>query len=112
MVQGKRNSVVFEPVTVYYRDIETDMVYIDMNLLKEGTVLLKPDSGDTCTLKEKDSLSGVYNINKGYAVFRPVNILCESEEYYIISNGNDYGLSNYDHIALDCDTVRDNDIVF
>ncbi len=112
MVQGRRNSVVFEPVTVYYRDIETDMVYIDMNLLKEGTVLLKPDSGDTCTLKEKDSLSGVYNINKGYAVFRPVNILCESEEYYIISNGNDYGLSNYDHIALDCDTVRDNDIVF
>ena len=69
-------------------------------------------SDDTYTLDKTASLSGVYNINKGYAVFRQVKILCESEEYYIISNGNDYGLSNYDHIALDSDTVRDNDIIF
>ena len=75
-------------------------------------MLVKPDSNDTCILKETASLSGVYNVNKGYAVFRQVNILCESEEYYIISNGNDYGLSNYDRIALDCDTIRDNGIVF
>ncbi|MDO4312890.1 MAG: hypothetical protein Q4C52_07380, partial [Eubacteriales bacterium] len=95
-----------------YRDIDTDMVYIDTNAFKEGTVLLKPDSGDTYTLKETKSLSGVYNINKGYAVFRQIDILCESEEYYIISTGNDYGLSNYDHIALDSDTVLENDIVF
>lgn len=112
LVQKRKNSVEFEPVTVYYRDIETDMVYIDINRFKEGTVLVKPDSNDTCILKETASLSGVYNVNKGYAVFRQVNILCESEEYYIISNGNDYGLSNYDRIALDCDTIRDNEIVF
>ena len=112
LVQKRKNTVEFEPVTVYYRDIETDMVYIDINSFKEGTVLVKPDSNDTCILKETASLSGVYNVNKGYAVFRQVNILCESEEYYIISNGNDYGLSNYDRIALDCDTIRDNGIVF
>ena len=112
MVQGRRNSIEFVPVTVYYRDIDTDLVYIDMNNFKKETVLKKPDSSDTLTLKEKASLSGVYNVNKGYAIFRQVNILCESEEYYIISNGNDYGLSNYDHIALDSDTVRDNEIVF
>lgn len=112
LVQGRRNTVEFVPVTVYYRDIDTDMVYIDMNNFKKETVLKKPDSGDTLTLKETASLSGVYNVNKGYAMFRQVNILCESEEYYIISNGNDYGLSNYDHIALDSDSVRDNEIVF
>lgn len=112
LVQGRKNSVEFEPVTVYYRDIETDMAYIDVKSFEEGTVLVKPDSDDTCTLKETALLPGAYNVNKGYAVFRQVNILCESEEYYIISNGSDYGLSNYDHIALDCDTVRDNEIVF
>ncbi len=112
LVRGRRNSVKFEPAAVYYRDIETDMAYINVKNFKKGTVLVKPDSDDTYTLDKTASLSGVYNINKGYAVFRQVKILCESEEYYIISNGNDYGLSNYDHIALDSDTVRDNDIVF
>ena len=47
----------------------------------------------------------------GYAVFKQVEILCESEEYYIIEEGNSYGLSNYDHIALDGASVRENDIV-
>lgn len=112
LIQGKKNSVEFQEATVYYRDIETDMVYLDMSSFRDGTILLKPDSGDTCTLSETASLSGVYNINKGYAVFRQIHILCEGEEYYIIEDGNDYGLSNYDHIALDSKSVHENDIVF
>ena len=32
-------------------------------------------------------MEGVYNINKGYAVFKKVRILCENDEYYI---GNDF----------------------
>lgn len=112
LVQGKKNSVEFQEATVYYRDIETDMAYLDMSSFKEGTVLQKPDSGDTYTLSKTAKLSGVYNINKGYAVFRQINILCEGEEYYIIEDGNDYGLSNFDHIALDSKNVHENDIVF
>jgi hypothetical protein len=112
LVQGKKNSVEFQEATVYYRDIETDMAYLDMDSFKEGTELQKPDSGDTYTLSKTAKLSGVYNINKGYAVFRQINILCEGEEYYIIEDGNDYGLSNFDHIALDSKNVHENDIVF
>ena len=48
---------------------------------------------------------------KGYAVFKQVQILSESDEYYIIAEGNSYSLSNYDHIALNGDSVRDNQIV-
>ena len=88
------------------------MAYLDMGSFKEGTVLQKPDSADTYTLSKTAKLSGVYNINKGYAVFRQINILCEGEEYYIIEDGNDYGLSNFDHIALDSKNVHENDIVF
>ena len=61
---------------------------------------------------KRKKLKGVYNINKGYAVFKQIKILCESEEYYVVEEGNDYGLANYDHIALDSDSVKENDVVF
>ena len=38
--------------------------------------------------------------------------LCESDEYYIVATGSDYGLSNYDHIALNGEDVKENDVVF
>ena len=79
--------------------------------LQDGDILVKPESTETMTLSEKTVLQGVYNINKGYAVFTQVKILCESEEYYIIEEGSKYGLSNYDHIALDGSTVQENDII-
>ena len=35
----------------------------------------------------------------------------DNNVYYIIAEGNSYSLSNYDHIALNGDSVRDNQIV-
>lgn len=102
----------FKEVYVYYRDNETGQVYLDPNVFEDSKTLIKTDSAETYDLKETKSLKGVYNINKGYAVFKQIEILCESEEYYVIESGNDYGLSNYDHIALDGSTVRENDVVF
>ena len=67
--------------------------------MKQGTVLVKPESVETYTVEETKPLTGVYNINRGYAVFNKVVILCESDEYYIVQEGDDYGLSNYDHIC-------------
>lgn len=100
----------FKEVTVYYE--EDEMVYLDPNVLKEGTILIKPDSNTTFSLAEKRSLKGVFCINKGYAVFKQIQILCESDEYYIIKDGNSFGLSNYDHIALDSTSIKENDVVF
>ena len=79
--------------------------------LKKGDTLLLPESSDTMDLLKTESIKGVYNVNKGYAVFKQVQILSESDEYYIIAEGNSYSLSNYDHIALNGDSVRDNQIV-
>lgn len=100
----------FLNVTVYYE--EDEYVYLDPNVFKKGDVLLKPESMETYPLKEKRSLKGVYSINKGYAVFKQIQILCESDEYYIIEEGNSFGLSNYDHIALDSTNIKENDVVF
>ncbi len=100
----------FLQVTVYYEDDE--MVYLDPNVFQENDILLMMNSSETFLLKEKKSLKGVYCINKGYAVFKQIQILCESGEYYIIEEGNSFGLSNYDHIALDGTSIKENDVVF
>ncbi len=100
----------FLPITVYYEEDET--VYLDPNSFEKNPVILKPDSTETIKLNKKKSLKGVYCINKGYAVFKQIHILCESDEYYIIEEGNSFGLSNYDHIALDSKSINENDVVF
>lgn len=111
-VTKKGNAVTeFQPATVFYRNTETGVVYLDPDEFEEGDILVKPESSDTTRLDKRDFLKGVYNINKGYAVFKQIHILCESEEYYIVEEGNRYGLSNYDHIALDGSSVRENDVV-
>lgn len=102
----------FHKVTVYDRDEESGMVYLNMDAFDEETILVKPDSSDTCVMNKTKRIKGVYNINKGYAVFKQIHILCESDDYYIVESGSDYGLSNYDHIALDGDSVKENDVVF
>ena len=112
LLQSGRSNPEFVPVDVYYRDNETGMVYLDPNVFEKKIVLIKPNSSETYQLGETRKLNGVYNINKGYAVFKQIQILCESDEYYIVVAGNDYGLANYDHIALDGKMVKENDVVF
>ena len=112
LIDDGSDSANFQEAEVYYRDNENGMIYLDADALKEGTVLRKEDSEDTYALKVKETLRGVYNINKGYAEFRQVQILCESDEYYIVESGSDYSLSNYDHIALSGEGIHENDVVF
>lgn len=100
----------FMDVTVYY---ETDgFSYLDPNDFEAGTTLIKPESNSVYNLSEKRMLEGVFSINKGYAIFKQIHILCESDSYYIIEDGTRYGLSNYDHIALDSSNIKENDVVF
>lgn len=99
-------------VDIYYQNEEENIVYLDPNQFNDDVVLLKENSNDTFELKEMRTLKGVYCINKGYAVFKQINILCESDTYYIVEEGSAYGLSNYDHIALDSTNIKENDVVF
>ncbi len=105
------NSITeFLKTTVYFE--QDELVYLDPNEFEQGDVLIKPDSAETYPLKETRSLKGVFSINKGYAVFKQIKILCESDDYYIIEEGNSFGLSNYDHIALNSQNIKENDVVF
>ena len=57
------------------------------------------------------TLQGVYNVNKGYAVFKQIEILYQNNDYSIIKTGTSYGISMYDHIVLQGNEVEENTII-
>lgn len=111
MVRKSNGSTEFMPVDIYDVSDEGE-VCISRDEIDEGTTILKPDSGETYVIGKTKSLQGVYNINKGYAVFKKVKILCENDEYYIVREGEDYSLSNFDHIVQNGKTVNADEVVF
>ena len=93
-----------------YDKTDTDY-YVDTGLFTEGDYVLMKDSSKRFQISDTKSLIGVYNINKGYAVFREITIIDENEEYCIVESNSSYGLAQYDHIALDASTVKEDAIV-
>ncbi|WP_029321398.1 HlyD family efflux transporter periplasmic adaptor subunit [Butyrivibrio sp. AE3004] len=83
-----------------------DSYYVDDSTLRNGDLLIKLDSQDKFTVNSKDTLIGVYNINKGYADFRQISILYQNDEYAIVKSNTNYGLNVYDYIVLDASTVE------
>lgn len=103
----------FVPTTIYYATDEH--YYVDMgenSPLKAGDYVVRPDSTDRYQIGSSASLQGVYNINKGYAVFKQIEILKSNNEYYTIRKGMRYGLSVYDHIVLDAKTVYEGQLIY
>jgi len=91
---------------------QPQIYYVDKSSFKEGDALINTDTGEKYVIGETDTLEGVYCINKGYAVFRRIEILDENEEYAIVSKNTTYGLSRYDHIVRNADQVKEEDILY
>ena len=107
------SPVVFVPATIYYS--EEDNYYIEMggeNGFNAGDYIVKPDSTDRYQIGASASLQGVYNINKGYAVFKQIDVLASNDEYYTIKKNMTYGLAVYDHIVLDASTVSEGELIY
>ncbi|MGL5436143.1 MAG: HlyD family efflux transporter periplasmic adaptor subunit [Lachnospiraceae bacterium] len=106
-------AVMYVPATIYFSNDE--YYYVDMSEnspLKAGDYIIKPDSQDRYQIGSSASLQGVYNINKGYAVFKQIDILKSNDEYYTIHKGTNYGLSVYDHIVLNAETVYEGQLIY
>lgn len=110
MVSKNSGAAEFKELNIF--DASEEEVFVSRDSLKEGTVLIKPESSETYTVGKTKQLQGVYNVNKGYAVFKKVTILCENDEYYIVQEGENYGLSNYDHIVQEGNSVSQDEVVF
>lgn len=103
------DSVTFVPTSIYNE--KEEVYYIEEEGITGGTVIRRPDSNETYTINSTAELTGVYNVNKGYAVFKQVEILFQNEEYAIVRPGTDFGISLYDHIALEGDSVAEDDVI-
>lgn len=105
-----KNVTEFIAPTIYY---ETDeYYYIDSEYVSADDKIVKPDSTTTYQIGSNTAiLKGVYNINKGYAVFKQIDILYQNEEYAIVETGTTYGIALYDHIALDGTKIHENELI-
>lgn len=106
------SSVKYVTANVYsYGDGE---YLVDENILSDGDYIQLEDSAKRIQIqdKNKEVLHGVYNINKGYAVFREITVIDENEEYCIVESNNTYGLAAYDYIVLDASQVTEEQIVY
>ena len=106
---GKQTTEFIDP-TIYYRTEE--FCYIDSEYAQAGDRIIKPDSVDKYVIgDDTDTLQGVYNINKGYAVFKQIEVMLQNEEYSIIKTGTSYGIALYDHIALDGSKIQEDELI-
>ena len=86
--------------------------YVDDDSLKIGDRIHMPDSMDSYTISKVSTLIGVYNINKGYADFKQIQILNQNDEYSIIKSNTNYGLMAYDYIVLDAESVELDEFIY
>ncbi len=108
---GSNGELITDTVTPTIYDVDDKYYYVSTSDFSSGDVIAKADSEDTFVVGTIGELSGVYCVNRGYAVFKKVDIIDQNSEYYIVKRGTSYGLSIYDHIVLDHSTVKEDEIV-
>ncbi|MDD7390528.1 MAG: HlyD family efflux transporter periplasmic adaptor subunit [Lachnospiraceae bacterium] len=111
---GKKEMEEITPEISY---VDSQYYYIENTELQPGDVIQKLDedgnvTGDGYEIGGKKTLKGVYNVNKGFAVFEVVEILDENDAYCIVKSGTTYGLAVYDHIVLNASTVDEDDLLY
>jgi hypothetical protein len=117
--ENSKGKVTFETKTVTIRknesgetDDDPGYYYILAEDVPENTVICKEDSTETYELNKKVKLSGVYNVNRGYAFFRYVDVIMENEDYSIVRSGVNHSISLFDRIVLNGDTVQNNQTIY
>lgn len=108
--QSGKVNYKYIPIEVYY---EYDgMSYIDTSVFELRTILFNKDTKEEYTVGATEELEGVFNVNKGYSVFRRIERLRENEDYCIVSDETSKGITLYDHIALDASTAIESAIIY
>ncbi|MBR3397760.1 MAG: hypothetical protein IKG70_07970 [Lachnospiraceae bacterium] len=109
-------STEFKEITLYaeFTDEETESkeYYVDPSELSAGDVLVSPITNAKYTVNKTGTLEGVYCVNKGYAVFRKINLIDQNEENCIVELNTSYGIAPYDYIVKNGKSVKESDIVY
>ena len=98
---GSVQTAQYIQPTVYIRNEE--YCYVSRESLPPETTLIKQDSQDRFTVRLTTVLNGVYQINSGFTVFCPIEILERSGEYLLVKRGTPNGIATYDSLLLNAD---------
>ncbi len=105
----------FRTDAIYYQDdnyfyVSTDEFSLGDYIGKVGT---NENGEDTrYRIGATSQLDGVYNVNRGYALFEIVNVLYENGDYCIVQENLNYSVALYDNIVLNGETVSEDQIVY
>ena len=105
-------STVFVPEDIIKITDTNCYISTENKDIASGDKLIKPDSNEIFEVSNKEKLLGVYNINKGFTVFKNIDILGSNKEFYIVDKGTKYGLKVYDHILLNPDGFKEGDFIY
>lgn len=106
---GGNQTVEFVETDISFSD--ESYYYVDKKYFESGVRLVKPGSSDTYTVGQTQELKGVYNINRGFAVFVSVSIIAENDEYCVVKPNSHYGVKKFDYIVLNGENVKEDQII-
>lgn len=109
---SENGETTTEYVEVAIYSVVDGECYVETELLKSGDHLVLTDSMETYTVSKRATLTGVYNMNKGYADFRQIEIQYQNEEYAIVKPNTSYGLRVYDLIVQDASSVSADQFIY
>ena len=107
------NSEESEKFFVNVSKVDDEYYYIpvdNVNNIKFGDVILNSQS-DYYTLNDVVNVLGVYNVNKGYAQLKNIDILDKNSDFAIVSKETRRGIEVYDRIVLNASNVKDGDLI-
>lgn len=110
LLENGTSTTEYVETTIY--NFKDGNYYVGMSALRTGDHIICPDTQNVYTISIRGSLIGVFNMNKGYADFRQIEILYENEEYSIVKSNTKYGLNVYDLIVLDAASVSEDQFVY
>ena len=100
----QKNFTIYKKIKKY--------CYLDPEEVGEDVVLQSMDSDDTYLVEKTKTLEGVYCTNQGYADFRLIEKTAQKDDYCIVEENTDHGISLYDFIVLDSSTIKENQIIY
>ena len=108
-IQNGSGTVFIKPDIAMMTD---DFCYVNMDDIKEGAVVINPDTNASYTVSTTAALTGVYNINQGYTRFCLVKVLHQYGDYCIVDPEESSSLTIYDHIILNGDSVTNGQFIY
>ncbi len=108
---GTYQDAEFVPATVYYHLEDEKISYISQSNIQRGDLIVMPGGTQRYEVSKIGKLKGVYNINKGYAVFRRIDEIYHNDHYTIVKAGTEFGIMLYDHIALEGEMIEEDQMI-